>query len=278
MKTLVKMVIAATSLAVATVAISRQAIAGAVLDRVLSNKKLVVAAGTDWPPLSFLNAKHELDGFDIEIAKGIATYLGVQIEFVTPGWDVISAGKWTGRWDMAMGQMAATKARAEKFSFPAVYFYARKIAAVHRDSKMTKLSDLGGKVVGVLAGTPESLYAKHELTPAWLGAQPVSFEFKPGEVKTYDSNLVALDDLRLGEGVRLDAVLISQTQLSSFQKKYPIKQLGDPLFSVADSIATMHGDTEFDEKIAAAMKIMRDDGTLSRLSLKWYGIDYTVEE
>lgn len=33
---------------------------------------------------------------------------------------MIVSGKWQRRWDIAMGQMAATKARAEKSEFPSI--------------------------------------------------------------------------------------------------------------------------------------------------------------
>ncbi len=35
-------------------------------------------------------------------------------------------------------------------------------------------------------------------------------------------------------------------------------------------------DMEFNDKIAEAVKDMQADGTLSKLSVKWYGVDYTV--
>ncbi|ANW03048.1 transporter substrate-binding domain-containing protein [Bradyrhizobium icense] len=266
---------------VLTVAVSLTAAstanAGAVLDRVLGTKTLKVAAGVDWPPASFMNDKGQLDGYDVDIVKGIAKYLGVQVQFVTPGWDIIASGKWEGRWDLALGQIVPTKARAEKFSFPAIYIYSQAVAAVHKDSKATQASDLDGKVVGVAANTTQEAYANRTLTPDWLGAQPVEFQFKAGKVKTYESTNIALDDLRLGDGIRVDAVIAPATIVGKAIKSgYPIKQLGGGLFSAPASFATLHGDTEFDDKIATAVKSMKDDGALSKLSVKWYGVDFTV--
>jgi len=57
---------------------------------------------------------------------------------------------------------------------------------------------------------------------------------------------------------------------------YPIKQIGDPVFYEPLAIAIEHGDKELNEKIAEAVKGMQSDGTLSKLSVKWYGVDYTV--
>ncbi|ULJ74250.1 transporter substrate-binding domain-containing protein [Rhizobium gallicum] len=266
------------SLAFASVVCSTVANAGEVLDRVLATKTLTVAVGTDWGAMSHLNEKHELDGDDIEIANRIAKYLGVQVKFVTPGWDLIAAGKWEGRWDLAMGQMTPTQARTKKFDFPAIYFYGPVVAVVHKDSKATKLSDLNGKTVGVGAGNITESYANHTFTPGWINAKPVHYEFTPGQVKTYGSSNVAFDDLRLGDGVRLDAVLGDDTiSREAIKSGYPMKVLGQ-LFSAPGAIAVEKGDKEFSEKIGTVVNEMKKDGTLAKLSVKWFGVDYTVEK
>ncbi|RWB36196.1 MAG: transporter substrate-binding domain-containing protein [Mesorhizobium sp.] len=279
MNRLMTMIGAAASLAVASVACSATANAGAVLDKVLATKRLTVAVGTDWGPLAHLNEQHELDGYDVEVARGIAKHLGVEVKFVTPGWDIIASANWQGRWDMAMGAMTPSKARAEKLSFPAMYFYERAVAVVHKDSKATKLSDLDGKVVGITAGNTQVQYANQTLTPNWVDAKPIEYKFKPGEVKTYDGTS-PFDDLRLGDGVRIDAVLADETlTLNAIKSGYPLKVLGDPLYAAPGAISIQPGDKEFSEKIAAAIQSMRDDGSLSKLSMKWYdGVDYSVEQ
>lgn len=272
--------LAVTSLAVASVAMSARANAGAVLDRVLATKTLTVAAFTDFGKSSFLNDNHEFDGYDIDVAKGIAKHLGVQTKFVTPAWDIIVAGNWQGRWDLAVGQMTPTKARAEKFDFPAVYVYAREVAIVHNNSKATKLSDLDGRVVGVTAGNLDEAYAKHNLTPDWVGAEPVQYKFTPGEVRVYPGDgVTTFDELRLGDGVRLDAVLTDElTAHDVIKKGYPFRVLGEPLYSSPGALAIERGDPELSDRIAATLKTMRDDGTLSRLSMKWYGVDISVPQ
>ncbi|AGS24469.1 transporter substrate-binding domain-containing protein [Rhizobium etli] len=262
---------AAASLAVVSVAFSIPAQAGEVLDRVLASKTLTVATSVGWPPASFVNDKGELDGFDVDVAKGIAKNMGVEVKFVTPEWDIVTSGRWEGRWDLTMGQMNPTEARAKIFDFPAVYIYVNAVVAVHKDSKATKLSDLDGKRVGVSAGSSDESYLKHTLQI--YGAPPMKYEFTPGEVRATST---ASDDLRLGDGVRLDAwATDEQTAKDAIKSGYPIKVLGT-LFSSPAVVAILKGDKEFNEKIAAAVKTMRDDGTLSKLSMKWYGSDFTV--
>jgi polar amino acid transport system substrate-binding protein len=56
---------------------------------------------------------------------------------------------------------------------------------------------------------------------------------------------------------------------------YPLRILGDPAFYEPLAVATDKGDPEFDAKIAEVVKAMHEDGTLSKLSQKWYGVDLT---
>ncbi len=251
--------------------------AGAVLDRIMAAKQIKVATDANWAPQSFMNDKNEMDGFDIDVAKIIAAHLGVEAVFVTPGWDIITAGNWQGRWDMHAGSMTPTQARAKIFDFPAVYYYTPAAIAVHNNSKATKLSDLDGKVVGTTATSTFEAYAKHDLTLDAAGAPPFKYEFKPKEVRSYTNSSTAFDDLRLGDGVRLDAVVSSMPSIIDAQKAgYPIKQLGEPVFYEPLVLAIEHGDKELNDKLAEIIEEMRKDGTLSKLSVKWYGVDYTT--
>ena len=267
----------AAALAVSLATVPAQA--GEVLDRVLAAKNLKVATDASWAPQSFMNDKNEMDGFDVDIAKEIGKHLGVSVEFVTPGWDIITAGNWQGRWDMHVGSMTPTKKRAEIFDFPAVYYYTPAAVAVHKDSKAEKLGDLNGMVIGATATSTFDAYANHDLTLDAAGAPSFTYEFKAGEVKSYANSTTAFDDLRLGDGTRLDAVVSSLPSILDAEKAgYPIKQLGKPVFFEPLAVAIEHGDKELGEKIAEAVEAMKADGTLSKLSVKWYGVDYTVTQ
>jgi len=264
----------ATGLLLSLSAVSAHA--GAVLDKVMKNGTITVATDSNWAPQSFINDKNELDGFDVDVAKGIAKHIGVKIKFVTPAWDIITAGHWSGRWDMHVGSMTPTKKRAEIFTFPAVYYYTPAAVAVHKDSKAKTFADLKGKVIAATTSSTYELYLKRDLTIDAENAPPFTYQLEPGEIRSLDNVNTSLDDLRLGDGVRLSAVVGSLPSFVEAKKNgYPIRVLGDPVFYEPLSVAIERGDDELAAKIAAAVKSMRSDGTLSRLSKKWYGVDYS---
>ena len=57
----------------------------------------------------------------------------------------------------------------------------------------------------------------------------------------------------------------------------PLKVIGEPLFKEPLAIAIDKGDPEFSAKMAEIVEAMHQDGTLSELSLKWYGADLTEQ-
>jgi polar amino acid transport system substrate-binding protein len=251
--------------------------AGEVLDRVMSKGVLVMSTDPEYPPQSSLDENNEFVGFDIDVGKEIAERLGVDIEFVTPSWDVITAGNWAGRWDVSVGSMTPTAARREVLDFPVVYYYTPAALAVHADNTtITEPAAASGKTIGVGVATTYENYLKKDLVIDAEGAPPFEYQIDEANIQTYDTDLLALDDLRLGDGVRLDAAVTAlPTILDAIKQGYPLKVVGDPLFLEPLSVAIDKGDPEFAAKLAEIVESMHEDGTLSELSMKWYGADLT---
>ena len=253
------------------------AFAGDALDRVMENGVLKVATDANWAPQSFLNDNNEMDGFDVAVAREIATRLGVEVEYVTPSWDIITAGNWSGRWDMSVGSMTPTVARAEVLSFPEVYYYTPASIAVHADSPYQNVGDLNGEVVGATTASTFELYLQKDLTIDAEGVPSFEYLVTPGELRSYKDGTAALDDLRLGDGVRINAMVGSLPAiLAAIESGYPVRVLGEPVFYEPLAVAIDRGDADFNDKVAGIVREMKEDGTLATLSQEWYGIDYTT--
>lgn len=251
-------------------------LAGATLDRVMSTKTLTMSSDAEYPPQSFLNDANEMDGFDVDVGKEIAKRMGAELKIVTPAWDVITAGNWQGRWDMSVGSMTPTKARAQVLNFPAVYYYTPAAFAVHTDSSAQTLADVNGKVIGSCGGCTYDAYLMKDLTIDAEGVPAFEYQVQASEIKTYDTDTSAFDDLRLGDGTRLDAVFSAlPTIQEAIKNGYPMRVVGNPAFYEPLAVATDKGDAEFDAKIVEIVDAMHADGTLTKLSEKWYGVDLT---
>lgn len=253
--------------------------AGEVLDRVMSEGVLVMSTDPEYPPQSSLDENNEFVGFDIDVGREIAQRLGVDIQFVTPSWDVITAGNWAGRWDVSVGSMTPTAARREVLDFPAIYYYTPAALVVHADNQsIAEPADASGKTIGVGVATTYENYLKKDLVIDAEGAPPFEYRIDDANIQTYDTDLLALDDLRLGDGVRLDAAVTAlPTAMDAINQGYPLKVVGDPLFLEPLAVAIDKGDAEFAAKLAEIVETMHDDGTLSELSMKWYGADLSEQ-
>ena len=254
------------------------AFAGEALNRVTKTQELVVAADTATPPTSFLNDKNELDGFDIEVSRELASRLGAHARFVTPGWDVITAGHWNGRWDISVASMTPTAERAKVLDFPITYYSAPAGLAVNKaNTSIQTAADASGKRIGVQGASTYEYYLNGTLKIEAPDVPPMDFKIHNAKVMSYDTEGLGLDDLRLGDGVRLDAAVASVQAIDgAIRNGYPIKRIGDALFYEPLAIAIDKGDPAFGEKIKNVITSMRADGTLQKLSNKWFHVDYTA--
>jgi polar amino acid transport system substrate-binding protein len=175
--------------------------------------------------------------------------------------------------------MTPTKARAEVLSFPAVYYYVPASFVVHNDSQAEDISALEGRKIGVCGGCTYEAYLNKDLVIDAEGVPPFEYQVGAGEIRTYETDVNVFDDLRIGDGKRLDAGLSAlPTILEAAKNGYPIKVLGKPVFYEPLAVAVDKGDPEFADKIAEIVAEMHADGTLSTLSEKWYGVDYSKVE
>ena len=250
-----------------------------VLEDIKEKGVLVVSTDANYAPQSFLDDKGELVGFDIDVAKEVAKRLGVKASFVTPDWDLIVSGKWGGRWDLSIGSMTITAERAAVVDFSIPYYYTPAQFAIHKMNKTIKsVNDLVGKTVGVGSGTTYDSYLdpNQSLT---IGGGESFVRIKGIKGKPYSTDMEAVQDLALGDGVRLDGVLTSGFVVQEAMKKgVPIMPLGNPIYYeplAAASDKARSGSSQFISKISDVIQSMHQDGTLTKLSEKWYGFDVT---
>ena len=253
-------------------------LAGDVLNRIMKTRTLTVATDAGYPPQSYQTDDGSFDGFDIDVGTEIARRLGVEMTVVTPAWQALIAGGWSDRWDIAITSMIPTRERAKVLDFPAIYYYRPASFAVHKDNTtFESIKDLNGKRIGVCRGCSYELYLDRTLVISAEGAPLIEFIVKKGKKRTYETDTDAFDDLRLGDGVRLDAVLSALPEIRrAIEVGYPMKVIGDPVFFEPLSVAIDKGDAEFAAKLTEIVDGMHADETLTRLSTKWYGVDLTT--
>lgn len=247
------------------------------LSEVRKRGKLLISTDANYQPLSYRTPDGQWLGFDVEVGREIARRLGVRPEFLDINFDVISGGNWNGRWDLNVDSMTITRDRQRVLYFTEPYYYVPATFVVNKASKITSISELSGKRTGVGTSTTYQAYLEGHLN---LTNENILIPAPEARAIPYDTDELALEDLALGDGTRLDAVLTSYP-FAVFQIKMgkPFKTIGGPVYyedaAVAIDKSSPLDPKRFYQAVEQAVSAMHKDGTLSRLSKQTLGTDLT---
>lgn len=227
--------------------------------------KIVVGLDDNYPPMGFKDENNEITGFDVDVAKEAAKRLGREVEFKAIDWDSKEAELKSKRVDVLWNGLDITEKRKENMAFSEPYMENRQIVFVRNDKvdSIKSVDDLKGKVVGTQSGgTAEEYIDEHE-------------DFKQGmkDVKKYTDYISAFMDLENG---RLDAIVADEITGRYYMSKHPEKlaALEIVVGTVSDfGIGFRKEDTELRAEVQKVMDEMKADGTLAKISEKWFGKD-----
>jgi ABC-type amino acid transport substrate-binding protein len=260
---------------------------------VLSRGTLILFTDPKYPPQSFAvkGAKRsastkcaanqmtgpELAGYDADSGKLVAKALGVEPCFVTPSWTEVTAGNWGDHWDLAYGSGAIDFDRMEvlymtqpAYSTPTNFF-------VPKASTAKTPADLAGKKIGACAGCTMEKYLRGTLNLPGSRIQK-GLVGKP-EIVTYDTEVPGLAATAKG---KLDAFLCSQpVGDEAIAKGAGLRRLATPAYY---SYKTGYVDKKsglavgpFVDRVNKIMARLHANGTMKRLSIKYFGRDYATQ-
>jgi len=239
---------------------------------------LVVSTDGNYSPQSFLRSDGTWVGFDVDVARELGRRLGVKPEFVDSNFDAVTAGDWNGRWDVNVDSMSVTTARKQNLLFTAPYYFVPATFVVRRDSRVVAPSQLSGARVGVGTATTYQAYLHHALAG---DIEPILVS-APSRARAvaFETDALALQELAIGGSKRIDAVLTAQpTAAAAIRAGLPLRIIASPIFYEDDAVALDKHSAAAPEPLLAAvddaLSDMLRDGTIARLSKKYYGADLT---
>jgi polar amino acid transport system substrate-binding protein len=104
------------------------------MDEILKRGELRVAVQTQGAPVSFVDKKGERTGLAVELAKMMATDLGVKVTFQDYDWKGLIPALLSGKVDMIAADMTPTPQRAAQLLFSRPMFYQETVAVVPKDA------------------------------------------------------------------------------------------------------------------------------------------------
>lgn len=229
-----------------------------------------VRIGTEgaYAPFNFKDADGNLKGFEIDLGKALCEKMKVECTFVAQDWDGIIPALVAGKYDVIMASMSITDERKQVIDFTDRYYNTPSIivAAKETDVKIDfkNVDSVKGKIFGVQTSTNNANYLQK-----YFGTV--------ADIKLYDTQDNVNADLVAG---RVDLVMADKIALDSFLKSdqgkdFEVKATApyDPVLGDGIGGGIRKGDTALKDKLNAAVKALRDNGTYSTIAKKYFDFD-----
>jgi polar amino acid transport system substrate-binding protein len=235
------------------------------LQAVKSKGTLVLGLDDAFPPMGFRNDDNQIVGYDIDVANEVAKRLGVKLVPQPIDWNAKEQELNTGKIDCIWNGFTITDERKQAMTFTQPYLRNAQVVVVKKGSPYATLASLKGKKVGLQAGSSAA------------GALEAAKDFRASlkQVVEFKDNLTALMDLQ-AKGV--DAVvmdlIVAEDNIKRSGKAYAI--LKETLAPEVFGVGFRKSDLALRDAVQGALEAMAKDGSLAKVTTKWFGSDISV--
>lgn len=236
------------------------ACAADLLDSVKSRGTLRVAMEGSYPPFNFIDEKTgQMNGYDADVARLLGARLGLRVELLSTEWAAIFDGLADGKYDIIVSQVSITPMREQRFDFSTPYTYSsvQLILRKNDEARYASVADLKGKLVGVAKG---SIYE-------------AQMQAVPGvTLRSYPAVAETLQDLAFG---RVDAAVNDSLLVAYLVSRATLPLKAGPTVGRGERIGAVikKGNPALKAAIDQAIHRAQADGSLTKLSQKWFHVD-----
>jgi L-cystine transport system substrate-binding protein/L-cystine transport system permease protein len=227
----------------------------------------VVRVGTEgtYPPFTYVDPRsQQLTGYDIEVMKAVAKEAGWPLKFVQSPFDSIFPALDANRIDVIANQVTINPEREARYLFSKPYTYSHGVIVTAADNHDIKtLADLKGKT------------AAQSETSNWAQVARDA----GAKVKSVEGFAQAAELLVQGrvDVIVNDNIAVLDYLASTGSKK--IKIVGDAGDEVSRQALTFRkSDRPLRDEADKALAKLRDDGTLRKISEKYFKADVSVPD
>ncbi len=233
---------------------------------VMAEQVKVGFAAEPYPPFTSLDATGKWTGWEVDFTDAICKEAKLDCVITTVSWDGIIPALTSKKIDMIIGSMSITEERLKTIDFSDKYYANPAGIIAPKGEKLEATPEgLAGKIIGVQISTNHSAYVKKHFP-------------KAGEIKEYQTQDEANQDLAAG---RVDAVQAGAIALDTFLKSEAgacceLKGNVEPDVEVLGpgiGIGLRKEDTALKDKLNAAIKAIRENGTYDAFSKKYFDFD-----
>ena len=250
--------VVASVMAVATLAL---AIAGCGKK---DEKKFVVGFDQEFPPMGFVADDGSYVGFDLDLAKECATRMGMEFVAQPIAWDSKDQELKSGNIDCIWNGFTIS-GREDGYTWTEPYMSNDQVVVVKNGSSITSLADLAGLKVAVQKDSSglAALNENEALTSTF------------GELVEIDSYLQAMMELEMGsvDAIVMDEI-VARYEIQTSGKDFAV--LDEAVASEEYGVGFLLGNTALRDEVQKTLEEMAADGTMAKISEKWFGADVTI--
>ena len=219
----------------------------------------IVGFDQEFPPMGFVGDDGQYTGFDLDLAKEVASRLSLTYVPQPINWDAKDMELESGNIDCIWNGFTM-QGREDDYTWVGPYMANNQVFVVNEDSDVQTPADLAGKAVEVQKDS-SGLDALNDNTA-------LSSTF--GSVVEVADYNTALMDLEAGacDAVCMDSI-VAGYQITSSGKKMRI--LDETLSAEEYGIGIKKGNDELAGKVKDALMAMQSDGTEEKISNEWFG-------
>jgi membrane-bound lytic murein transglycosylase F len=199
-------------------------------------------------------------GFEYDLAKEFAGYLGVELEVLNPSWEGLVDALNSGEGDFIAASWTITPSRMKKVNFSIPYLSIRQQVLLHKNNNEIKsLDDLRGKTVHLRRGTSYEKKVK-ELNKQGFAINIEYYADTPTEELI---RMVSEKEIR---------ITIADSNIAMLNRRYyPDVKIAFPLEDLQSiGWAVKKGEDALRKKINSFFKKIREDGTFDKIYNKYY--------
>jgi len=213
-------------------------------------------------PFTFVKMD-QLQGFEVDLWDEIGKRNDYNVEYVTASFSGLFGLLETGRIDTISNQITITPERQAKFFFAEPYVIDGAQLVVRKgNTEIKSTADLADKTVGVNLGSNYEQLLRQLDNAAQIN------------IKTYDAGIE--HDVALG---RTDAFVMDRLSSIELIKKanLPLELAGQPFETIENAWPFLKDEKgeKLRNEVNTALNVMREDGTLADISIKWFDTDIT---
>lgn len=226
-------------------------------------RQFIVGFDAEFPPYGYKDESGEYVGFDLDLAAEVCKRQGWELVKQPIDWDSKDMELDSGAIDCIWNGFTMN-GREDEYTWSEPYLDNQQVFVVRADSGINSEKDLAGKTVDVQTDSSAEAALKDNTE--------LSSTFSTEIIPDYNTGFMNLESGAV-DAVAMD-IVVAKYQIESRSAEFKI--LDYEIASEQYGVGFAKGNDAVKDQVQKTLEEMAADGTLAKISTKWFGEDITT--